>query len=90
MKSPSAASKPRRKSPRVSPAHAPDSPDARPRGESAEGPSNDVSTRIAMMAYHLYEKRGRHDGHDLEDWLMAEQLVVAPGSTSAAQTNGKP
>lgn len=26
-------------------------------------------------AYDLYEKRGRLDGHDMEDWLEAERSV---------------
>ena len=30
---------------------------------------------IARVAYALYEQRGREDGHDLEDWLKAEDLV---------------
>ncbi len=30
---------------------------------------------IRHLAYDLYEKRGREDGHDLEDWFRAEQLV---------------
>ena len=28
---------------------------------------------IAQLAYSLYESRGRQDGHDVEDWLRAEQ-----------------
>ena len=34
---------------------------------------------IAQVAYSLYEPRGRqdgHDGHDVEDWLRAEQELV--------------
>lgn len=31
--------------------------------------------RIATKAYELYEKRGRSDGHALEDWLRAEADV---------------
>lgn len=27
---------------------------------------------IRRKAYELYEKRGRTDGHDLDDWLSAE------------------
>lgn len=30
---------------------------------------------VAMKAYEMYEQRGRIDGHDLEDWLMAEAIV---------------
>jgi DUF2934 family protein len=28
---------------------------------------------IRYRAYALYEERGREDGHDLDDWLRAEE-----------------
>jgi hypothetical protein len=28
---------------------------------------------IARLAYHFYERRGRRDGHDVDDWLSAER-----------------
>ena len=28
---------------------------------------------IARRAFELYEARGRQNGHDVEDWLQAEQ-----------------
>jgi hypothetical protein len=31
---------------------------------------------IAKLAFSLYESRGRQDGHDIEDWLRAEQELV--------------
>ena len=31
---------------------------------------------IARLAYHFYEARGRRDGHELEDWLAAEQQLI--------------
>ena len=31
---------------------------------------------IAGVAYELYEKRGRAKGHELEDWLEAEKIVM--------------
>jgi hypothetical protein len=31
---------------------------------------------IANLAFSLYEARGRQDGHDLEDWLRAEQELL--------------
>ena len=31
---------------------------------------------IVQLAYCLYESRGRQDGHDIEDWLVAEQQLV--------------
>jgi len=36
-------------------------------------------TRIAALAHELYEQRGREDGHDLDDWLEAEQRIVSRG-----------
>ncbi len=36
-------------------------------------PSRD---EVARLAYHLYETRGRRDGHDVEDWLSAEQELA--------------
>ena len=36
-------------------------------------------TRIAALAYLLYEQRGREDGHDLDDWHEAEQKIVSRG-----------
>lgn len=32
---------------------------------------------IAEMAYELYESAGRTHGHDLDDWLAAEKIVLA-------------
>ena len=31
---------------------------------------------IAQLAFSLYESRGRQDGHDVEDWLRAEQELL--------------
>jgi hypothetical protein len=31
---------------------------------------------IAKIAYNLYVQRGMTDGHDLDDWLQAEKIVV--------------
>src|SRR5262245_40091273 len=36
-------------------------------------PSRD---EVARLAYHFYETRGRHDGHDVDDWLSAEQELT--------------
>jgi hypothetical protein len=44
-------------------------------GERSQRPSTD---EIAMMAYRRYEMRGRRDGHDVEDWLAAEQELTQP------------
>ncbi|MBX3237517.1 MAG: DUF2934 domain-containing protein [Nitrospiraceae bacterium] len=31
--------------------------------------------QVAAKAYELYEARGFQDGHDVEDWLAAEQSL---------------
>ncbi|MGB8769809.1 MAG: Hsp20 family protein [Candidatus Korobacteraceae bacterium] len=37
-----------------------------------------VFSRIERRAYELFERRGRQDGHDLEDWLRAESDLLYP------------
>ena len=32
--------------------------------------------QIRQRAYELYEARGREDGHELEDWLRAEEEIT--------------
>ena len=36
----------------------------------------DRSAEIAEVAYAYWQSRGCIDGHDVEDWLMAEQEVA--------------
>ncbi len=36
----------------------------------------EVMKKIADTAYALWEKRGRPDGGDLQDWLEAERIVL--------------
>jgi hypothetical protein len=40
-----------------------------------------VQDRIRVRAYELYEQRGKAEGHDVEDWLQAEQEIL-PRSVS--------
>jgi hypothetical protein len=42
--------------------------------ESARTPSADQN-EIARRAFRLYEVRGRVPGHDLDDWLAAEEAL---------------
>ncbi len=37
---------------------------------------NRLSEMISARAYELYEKRGRQDGHALEDWIRAEAELL--------------
>jgi hypothetical protein len=34
------------------------------------------SEAIARRAFELYERRGRLDGHDVDDWLAAERELT--------------
>jgi hypothetical protein len=56
-------------------------------GSSGADSSDGVQARIASLAYQLYEQRGREDGHDVEDWIQAEQaiLVGIPAATNNPQ-----
>ena len=40
--------------------------------------SNVTEGDIARRAYDLYLARGREPGHDVEDWLQAEQQLRPP------------
>ena len=49
--------------------------DARTATTATDGPngsSDQHHRRIAALAFALYERRGRQDGHALDDWLAAE------------------
>jgi len=37
---------------------------------------DDLNSEIAKVAYDLHEKRGGKHGHDLQDWLEAERIVL--------------
>ncbi len=76
------ARKPRRKSQGISSEPNPMGASGAAADLSDGGQSDNNRPRIADLAYQLYERRGRHDGHDWEDWFTAEQLVIAGrGST---------
>jgi hypothetical protein len=46
------------------------------RGAQDDSSSDDVCARIAVLAYDLYERRGRGHGYDVEDWIQAEKAVL--------------
>jgi hypothetical protein len=37
---------------------------------------NNFSDEISRIAYELYEKRGKVQGRELEDWLQAEKIFM--------------
>jgi len=36
-----------------------------------------LSEQIRLLAYQLFERRGCEHGHDVEDWLRAEAIVLS-------------
>ena len=53
--------------------------DARTATTATDGPNGSGDQhhrRIAALAFAFYERRGRHDGHALDDWLAAEQQIL--------------
>jgi hypothetical protein len=44
-----------------------------PFGEGTERDAGAEGDKIARRAYEIYERRGRQDGRDFDDWLEAEQ-----------------
>jgi len=36
-----------------------------------------LHNEVEKMAYELYKKRGKAEGHDLDDWFEAERIIVA-------------
>jgi hypothetical protein len=39
-------------------------------------PPDHIQERIRQRAHEIYEARGREDGRDLDDWLIAESEVT--------------
>jgi Protein of unknown function (DUF2934) len=35
-----------------------------------------IEETVRTRAYELYEERGREDGHELDDWLRAEEEIT--------------
>jgi len=55
-----------------------------PSATSALTEPKTVDDQIRLRAYELYEERGREDGHELEDWLRAEEEIQEMQAQSAA------
>lgn len=50
---------------------------------SVTNDKQELREQIIQRAYELYEARGREDGHDLEDWLQAEEEILQGKALSA-------
>jgi hypothetical protein len=44
----------------------------------------ELEHQIRLRAQELYEARGREDGHDLDDWLRAEEEITGKKTRTAA------
>jgi hypothetical protein len=42
-----------------------------------------IEQQIQQRAYELYERRGRTEGHDLDDWLQAEYEIKGRQANAA-------
>ncbi len=46
--------------------------------------TQELQEQIRQRAYELYEARGGEEGHDLEDWLRAEEEITQETRAMAA------
>jgi len=44
----------------------------------------DLELQVRRRAYELYERRGKENGHELEDWPQAESELVPQRAKAAA------
>ncbi len=51
---------------------------------SVTSDQQELEHQIRLRAQELYEARGREDGHELDDWLRAEQEVTSKKTRTAA------
>lgn len=50
-------------------------PEAFKKPQEAHLNMREIEEKIRAKAQELYEKRGRQDGHDIEDWVQAEKII---------------
>jgi hypothetical protein len=63
----------------------PDATKKQPTTEISELREFELEYQIRLRAYQLYEKRGREDGRELEDWFRAkEELAIKKFRTATA------
>jgi len=57
--------------------------------EKSHPSSEHIYTRVAVLAYSMYEQRGCQDGHDVEDWFQAEKTILEEMATQDARSNAR-
>jgi HSP20 family molecular chaperone IbpA len=58
-------------------------------GEGLGTLERNIQRAIAYRAYDLYSQRGRSHGHDLQDWITAENELVRPQDVQIAASGGE-
>jgi hypothetical protein len=43
-----------------------------------------IEEQIRRRAYELFEARGREEGHELDDWLRAEEEIIGRRNVAVA------
>ena len=51
---------------------------------SVTSDQQELEHQIRLRAQELYEARGREDGHELDDWLRAEEEITQKKVRTAA------
>jgi Protein of unknown function (DUF2934) len=51
--------------------------------ERGKAPSRE---QIELRAYQIYVERGRVDGHDLADWLAAEEQLTSQSQSAVPES----
>jgi len=59
-------------------------PKKSPTSVTSEPQDIELEDQIRLRAYELYEARGREDGHEMEDWLHAEEEIKEKKVRTAA------
>ena len=59
-------------------------PKKRPVIATSEPQQLELEHQIRQRAYELYEECGREDGHELDDWLRAEEEIREKKARTAA------
>ena len=52
--------------------------------------TQDLEFQIRQRAFELYEARGREDGHEVEDWLRAEEELTETAEVRLPEKKVRP
>ena len=61
-----------------------------PTSVTSEPQELELEDQIRERAYELYEARGREGGHELEDWLRAEDELTETAEVKLPEKKARP